>query len=293
MDMDLKKLRQLVVVARVGSISRAAEELHITQPALSRSIAALEDRFGIRIFDRGRGGAQLTAVGKLAVAEAEDLLRRARSLEHNLRLFGRGEAGKIAFGMGPLIASLVLPDLSQYLLHSRPKLHTRASVKAGAVLIQELLDDQIEMLFCASRQLEPSPDLSLESVGRVSVAMMVRAEHSLAARETVTQWDIAAFPLLSGAELSATGLSGSEGAFICDNYQILRDAVLNSDGVWMSSPQLVVADIQSGRLKQLVVSDTIRPPAVEVAMVRRAGNTPSPAAVAITDRVRAFFAGLD
>ena len=68
MDVDLAKLNQLLVIARTGSFSRAAEELRITQPALSRSVAGLEQRFGFRIFERGRGGATPTTVGALVLA---------------------------------------------------------------------------------------------------------------------------------------------------------------------------------------------------------------------------------
>ena len=153
MEMDLKRLQQVMTVARLGSFSRAAEELHITQPALSRSIATLEARYGIRIFERGRGGAVLTEVGKLAVAEADALLRDARSLEHNFRLYGTGEGGRIAFGMGPLIAGMVLPELSVHFIRERPRLKLISVVQAAGALYGALMDDRIEILFCAGGQL--------------------------------------------------------------------------------------------------------------------------------------------
>src|SRR5579864_3810938 len=100
MVLDLAKLEQLLTIARTGNFTRAAEELGITQPALSRNIGLLEDRFSFKIFDRGRGGASLTPVGALMVDEVEALVRQATILEHNLQLYGRGEGGQISLGMG-------------------------------------------------------------------------------------------------------------------------------------------------------------------------------------------------
>lgn len=288
--MDIKKLQHLVTVARTGSISGAAEELHITQPALSRSISNLEARYGLHIFERGRRGATLTTVGKLAVEEAEELLRRSRTVEQNFRLLASGEAGRIAFGMGPLIASLVMRDLSCFFLRERPGLHLRASVKSADLLLRELEQDSIELLFCAGGQIEPSAERVVATVGAVELAMLVRAGHPLAGEGQVTLEALARFPLLSGAEHSGRGLGKARGSFICDNYHILAETVLDSDGIWMSSPQLVADRIASGELVRLTVADNPRPEHVEVSVVRSAGRLPSPAAEAVVGFVRGRLA---
>src|SRR5262245_25964064 len=145
MVLDLVKVKQLLTVARAGSFHRAAEELGLSQPALSRNIALLEARFGFKVFDRGRGGTVLTRLGALALADAEALVRYAAVVESNLQLFGRGEKGQIAFGMGPQIASLLLPRLGAHMLASRPRLRMHCSVKTSDLLIQDLRADAIEM----------------------------------------------------------------------------------------------------------------------------------------------------
>src|SRR6516162_8397322 len=111
--MEYAKLRHIVAVARIGSFSRAAEEMHLTQPALSRSIAGFEAYHGVRLFDRVRSGVTLTASGKLVVEQARAILSATGDLERNLRHYSKGEAGRIEVGLGPLLASLLLPALSQ------------------------------------------------------------------------------------------------------------------------------------------------------------------------------------
>ena len=91
--MDLNRLRHIVAVARNQSFSRAAEEQGITQPALSRSIAAFERRHGVVLFDRGRGGVHPTAAGNLVIDQARKLLAAAGDLERSLRRHPAGEVG--------------------------------------------------------------------------------------------------------------------------------------------------------------------------------------------------------
>jgi len=70
MDFDLRLLRHARALAEEGSFARAARTLHLTQPALSRSIQELERRTGIRLFDRNKGRVDLTALGEVFLAHA-------------------------------------------------------------------------------------------------------------------------------------------------------------------------------------------------------------------------------
>jgi len=294
MDIDLAKLNHLLVIARTGSFSRAAEELRITQPALSRSVAGLEQRFGFRIFERGRGGATPTAVGALVLADAERLLRDARTLGQNLHLYARGEAGKVALGMGPLIASLTLRKLAAHMTTVRPRLQMRCSVKSADALVRDLTDGEIEMLFCATEQLARAPEIVVEPLGEITLAMIVRGDHPLVGRGGLTLADVAAYPIAHSAHVQAEDFHATEGlvrsgALFCDNYEILRQVVLDGEAVWMSSPQMVTGDIASGRLAQLDVADM---PArrSEIGVVRLKGRVSSPAARAVTEFVAKVLA---
>lgn len=287
MELDLTRLRHIVAIARNGSFSRAAEDLHITQPALSRSIATFEQRFGVKLFDRGAGGVVPTSVGRLVAEEAERLLTSARDLEHNLKLYGKGEAGRIAMGVGPLAASLILPRLSQAILREGRSLQLRASIKPAEQLLQELLADEIEMIFANSWRFDASPELEVSPVGSVRLAMIVRGGHPLTQRGDVRLADLNAFPGVNAVELPSAGLTGEAGAFVCDNFHIMRETVLGTDGVWLASPDLLTEDIETGRLCPLDVAD-FHPIRNEVSMIRRRGRTMSPAAEAVAAIVQAI-----
>jgi len=283
MDIELKRLEQVMAVVRTGSISRAAQELHMTQPALSRSIATLEERYGIRIFERGRGGAALTAVGKSLVLDAEQLLRQARTVDHNFKLYRSGEAGHLAFGMGPLLASLVLPAMSVHFLKERPQLQLRAVTRPAGVLYQELMEDRVEILFLGHELLNERPQITSVRVGQIEIALIVRAQHPLAGQSEARMEELAPYPMLISAEPQSAVLGGAHGTFVCDNYHILRETTLYSDAVWVSSPALVREDIAAGRLWSLSMSGGKISASSDVYMVSRQGKQLSPGAAAIHD----------
>ena len=287
MEINLKRLNQLLTVAKLGNFSRAADELHITQPALSRSIAAFENHFGIRIFDRGRSGASLTPLGKLALAEAEKLVTQARTLDHNLHLYSAGDVGKIAFGMGPLIASMILPELSSHFLKHRPKLHLQTAIKSAEILLTELADDTIEVIYGPTELIKKTEELTVTDIGKINLARIVRSDHPLAKQQTVSQQQLLNYPILSGSELSTPTMQ--QGIFICDNYHILRETVLSTDSVWVSSPDFLAEELNSGKLVALKTTEHSQPHHTTICEARKAGRTPSPAAHAIAEYIREYF----
>src|SRR5262245_45540321 len=138
MRIDFTRLRHIVAVADTGSFSRAAEEAGITQPALSRSIATFEQQHGVRLFDRVRGGVSVTPAGALVIEQARGMLSAAGDLERSLQLYGKGEAEQIAFGLGPLLSSLLVM-IGPSLMHARPNLRVRTMIRPVDQMIDELL----------------------------------------------------------------------------------------------------------------------------------------------------------
>jgi DNA-binding transcriptional LysR family regulator len=285
MDVDLTKLNHILVVARTLSFSRAAEELHLTQPALSKSISNVEERFGIRIFDRGRSGVTVTPIGALVIAEAQSLVGSARTLGHNLRLYAKGEAGILAIGMGPLVASMILPGLGSHFLVSAPQLEIRASIKPPTVLLKELTDDVIELAVCATEHILVPDHMVALAVGEVTFETFVRSGHPLAGRSDLTVADIDAYPFARVGDVHMEAPARAGGGFICDNYHILQETVLRSDCIWYTSHNFVTPLLADGRLAQLQVhgGPVTRS---KLAIVRKRGRTGSPAASVAAEYIR-------
>jgi DNA-binding transcriptional LysR family regulator len=286
--MDLTRLRHIAAVARNRSFSRAAEEEGITQPALSRSVAAFEQRHGVVLFDRGRGGVHPTAAGLLVIDQAKKLLAAAQDLERSLRRYPGGEAGRIAFGLGPLLASLFLPRLGASLLGTFPGIQVTTLIRPPTQLVTELLNDGIEMILGNNWNLGRVPGTELERLGRLKVAVMARGGHPLAQAGPVTAADLESYPAASAIELPTGGMSGTAGAFVCDNFHVLRETVLRTDCLWISSPAFLADDLREGRMVQLDVSD-LAPTDSDICLVFKRGRTRSPAALAVADGVRTML----
>lgn len=284
--MELARLRHILAVGRTGSFTRAAEEERITQPALSRSVAAFEERYGAVLFDRGRGGAHPTPAGKLVLDHARRLLAAADDLERGLRLHGTGEAGRAAFGIGPLMASLLLPRLGESMLQDRPGLRIAAMVRPPEQLLPELLGNRIEMIVGNSWRINAVPGIAMRCIATLPLITVVRRDHALADRDQVFLSDLAAFPSASAVELGES-FDGS-GAFTCDNYHILRDTVLVTDCVWLTSADFIGPELAAGHLVRLALADEVASK-TDVCIIQHKGRTLSPAAHAICNEIAAMI----
>ena len=96
--MELYQLRSFVAVAELGHLTRAADKLHISQPALSAQIKALEDELEVELFERKPSGMVLTSAGKQLVTQAHELLSAAQTLRDHARSFKGQVAGVVRLG---------------------------------------------------------------------------------------------------------------------------------------------------------------------------------------------------
>jgi DNA-binding transcriptional LysR family regulator len=287
MEIDIVKLRHLLAIAQTRSFSRAAETLNLSQPALSRSIAALELRFGLRLFDRSRRGVEPTAMGRLVIAEAQKVVRAAHDLGHNITMYSRGEMGELSVGVGPMMA-MTVPELVQPLLQRSPRLSLRITSGSSGKLGHELANDQIELILGSAWDLQGVPGLQKEILGSIRVGILVRAGHPLTRLERVALSDLQDYPVASATDDRPAALTANVGAITCDNYHLCREMVLTTDCLWLASPTLLARDFADGRLVQISADDVLGGD-VEIAVLWRSRRTLSPAAEALIAETRRFL----
>lgn len=279
---SLIRLKHIVAVARSGSFSIAAEEIGISQPALSRSIQAFEEEYGLRLFDRGKGGVTLTPAGNLAVEQARGLLASAGDFDRDMRRFGRGETGRTGVGMGPLMASLLLPRLGAALLQRSNQLTFRTQIGPPDQMLEALLEGKIELVIGNSWQLSLVPGVTEERLGTLPLAIVVRVGHPLAGAKDLSMRDLDRFPAARAFDYATSGQPGSSGAFICENFSILRDVVLETDCTWLVSPAFIAEDLEQNRLVKLDVAD-LPTAETQTNLIYLRGRTRSPASLLLAD----------
>ena len=98
--MDIRSLEIFVAVAKFGSASKAAESLHITQPAVSWTINKLEQHYGVRLFDRTSRQMNLNEAGCAVLPKAKEVLSQFASFEHSIKRFGTAQILSVGFSFG-------------------------------------------------------------------------------------------------------------------------------------------------------------------------------------------------
>jgi DNA-binding transcriptional LysR family regulator len=297
--MDLRKLQHATMLATERNFARAAARLHITQSALSQSIARLEAEAGFALFDRDRSGANPTSAGRSFLVRAEALLLHARGLEHETSLLRGCNTGTVAFGFGPVPASTLLIPVLAALAREHPAITSNVKVADGRALLEDLIAERIEFFVAASGTLRHRSDIALAPVASFRIGFFVRRKHALTAEHAVSMQDILAFPLLSphiadidqGETKKRFGLSPGQPwppTIFCDDIEALRRLALQSDGVLFGPHAAVAADCVSGRLVELQPKGTGKLGNANVAIVTLGNRSLSPAAAMVISRLKAL-----
>jgi DNA-binding transcriptional LysR family regulator len=210
--MTLVQLRHLLALAETGSFSRAAERVHVTQSALSRSIQSLEEELGAALVDRVGRRAELTPVGREALDQARRLVLDAQDLQERARAVARGRLGTLRVGMGSGPAALLMGPLLLEVATTRPQWRVEVARGATELLVQRLRERTLDALVVDLRSLVPADDLQVELARELRGAFMVRRGHPLARRRRVR------FPELQHYPLAGIPLSGEVSRALVDLY---------------------------------------------------------------------------
>lgn len=196
--MTLVQLRHLLSLAATGSFSRSAEALFLTQPALSRSIRALEDELGQALFDRVGRRSELTPFGREAVARARLLVDAADDLRDSGAQLARGDAGSLRIGLGSGPGALLMTPMLMHMAQHHPQLRLDIARGSTDLLEQGLRERTIDALVVDARSLVPAPDIRVSDSYELRGAFLCRRGHPLVRRRGSLSFDqVRAYPMAS------------------------------------------------------------------------------------------------
>jgi DNA-binding transcriptional LysR family regulator len=153
--LEIKQLRTFLAVAACGSVTRAAEKLHIVQPALSRQIQMLEDDLGTPLFQRMGHGMQLTEAGHLLVVRAKKALQELELAKQEISASPESISGTVVVGLLPSVSDLLAGKLIQSLKIQYPKLSIRILVGYVGYLQEWLAKDEVDIALLYAHQASP------------------------------------------------------------------------------------------------------------------------------------------
>lgn len=292
--MDLRQLRYATVLAQTGNFVRAAEELHITQPALSRSIQALEDELGVKLFERGRHGARLTSEGQLLVERAEQVRLTLGGLRRDIDLSKAGQLGEVAFGMGPMVAAAFMADVLTELINRYPGIEVRSHVNDVHHLRDALLAEEIDFFLHSSGQLGKDPRITISPLGELPLSLFVRAEHPLATQKSLNIEDLSAYPFMAGSMPQLMKsihplLQSFKTSLSCDDFLTLKVVVQRTNAVWLTSRTVVAKECHQGTIIELTQPNQKNPLTANLVIASLAGRKLSPSADLVVQIIHRIY----
>jgi DNA-binding transcriptional LysR family regulator len=301
--MNTRQLRHFLAVMDLGSLAAAAEGVHLSPPALSRSLRALEDELRVPLFDRQDRRLRPTPFALAYAERARRIVYDEREGARMLGLMRAGQSGTLAFGMGSSIALTLLAPMLRQLLAAAPGLRVKTLVQSTDLLADALRREVLDFFVGDVRVAAQDRDLVAEPLHRCSFAWYARRDHPLAGRAGLVFDDLAHYPLiLSGyaddaimrrlADLYALTLPLDEHfAASTNDVATVLTLVHTGDAIVPSTDVAVVSALRERSVARLDVN-----PALDLELtlgiIERAGRTRAPAAAHAFDLVRAFFAAV-
>lgn len=194
---EIRRLRYFIKVAESGSLTRAAEALHVAQPALSQQMRSLEDQLGVQLLTRGPRGVTLTEAGQRLLLESRDLLASMKSLKERVKN-ARDPEGEVVIGVGQTIGSVLMVPLLELASGRFPRVRIQVREMMSG-LIPELVrsgavDFAISYNTPSASGIEATTVLS-EEMCLVGQRRMVERHVAVGGAEDFRFRDIAGLPL--------------------------------------------------------------------------------------------------
>jgi DNA-binding transcriptional LysR family regulator len=188
--MDLRQLKQFVVVAETLSFRRAAQQLHMAQPPLSVAIRKLEEELGVPLFERGTRGVRLTAAGEGALEAARRCLRDADGVASAALAAASGQAGRLRLGFIGSVTFGLLPKLVRSFHEQYPNVKLELQETTNQAMLSAVDEEALDLGFVRLPTSRP-PGVSLQSVQRDVFVVALPANHRLARRKRLAMADLA------------------------------------------------------------------------------------------------------
>ena len=196
--MELRHLRYFLAVAEERHFGRAAERLHIVQPALSAQIRSLEDELGTALFDRSTRRVELTDAGRLLVIEARHTLAQAERAKSLVQSAARGEVGVVRIGfVGNAVASSRLSDDLAAFRAACPGVKLELHEMGPALQREAIATGRLDVGYCpVLGDTSFDETLCVQKVGSWPWQVAMPARHPLARRRTFSVTALADEPFI-------------------------------------------------------------------------------------------------
>ena len=268
MNISLRHLHQIEALASQGNFAKAAQRLNISQPALSRSIALLEDQLGVKLFDRSKREVVPTVFGKHVLQRGKPVLQDMRRMERDLNLLQGLESGELVIGSGPFPAEISVGKAVALFSRNYPGVNVRIIIDRTPNLLTRLRNREIDIFVADTRMIKDASELEIILLPQQQGYFCCRTGHPLTEKKQPVLKDIFSYPqavmwfpkvLLSSMARKA-GLQLNDvtelpcAVLQCDYLKVLFEIVTGSDAVGLITRSILNNSIGKEQLTLLPIA---------------------------------------
>ena len=287
--MNLRHLEHWLALADTGSFSRAAEKLHITQSALSRSIQALEEDLGGPLVDRVGKKNELTPLGRSVLERARRIVHEAQELKEGAALLQQGGLGTLRVGLGSGPGAMLMTPWLVFMARHHPTVQVTVSRGSTELQLTQLRERQLDALVVDVRRVEAAPDLNVAHVVEMRAGFVCRQGHPLlglypegAPFDALLAYPIASIQLSQEVARLLVDHYGPQAnpaqmtTLQCEDIASLLDVVGQTDAIYLGIVGAAREGMARGSLAELPMRTPLKGQA-RLGLITLAGRTELPA----------------
>lgn len=192
--MNLLHMKVFVAVADTGSATAAAEQVHLSQPAVSRNIKALEESLGAKLFDRSGRGLQLNAAGRAMLPEARRILSSIEEAKRSARAAAERDFFDVRVGTVDSVATYLFPEAVPHLREAYPGLELKFYARRTSELLDGVNDGTFDVVLVAYSGDPPADHVA--KIGRYDFQFYGAADHFPGLTDVTREEQLQQFPIV-------------------------------------------------------------------------------------------------
>lgn len=273
--MEFRQLRHFIAVAQCGTFSKASAQLHLTQPALTRSIQTLEDTLAAPLFERQPRGVALTPAGQILLRHALLLDNQLSAAREDVHALQSGVAGKLEIGLAPVFSATIIDQVLIEMNREFPDLQLGVTTALTNRLLDRLMDGSLDVVLSNIPAGPLPPDLEPHVLFDTRSFVVAGRDHPLASAEALTLQDLqsaqwALVTLATGGRDALSALAQSQAfdlttpALETNSLTLLRTMLLSSQFLSVLPEHWLKDELSAGEIVRLPVKSMpiIRPAGV-------------------------------
>lgn len=258
----MSDLHMVETICTTGSITRAADQLHVSQPTLSKRLARLEQQLQTRLFHRSPSGLKPTLIASYLIESSAQIKASIASVERHVERMLSHDKGVLSVGVGPMIEQVLLPSVLIDFAQQTGRVRLSVVTDRADVLLNQLREGKLDVIAGPY-----DPDDPLFAADGISTVGLINEKTINVARRShpIFEEDVGDFmsypyasPPRQGVLVSETNVPPDRPRVTADNYTLLKMLVLETDYICGGPREIFRAELEAGTLREIEGSPSLQ-----------------------------------